>query len=241
MAHLYLENIGILENALGYSFNNKSLLRQALTHKSFANENPDYAESFNERLEYLGDAVLELVISEYLFRNYPHYAESELSKIKSYTVKESTIAKAARLLHLGSYLFLGKGEEVTGGREKPSVLSDAFEALIASIYIDGGLEAARTFILTCLKDDITNLIERNLIFDYKTEVQQIAQSIYGVLPRYQFHKEEGPDHDKTFEVDLYVKDVCLGSGKGKNKKEAAQKAAQAAIEKLKALNNNPSR
>lgn len=233
MDHFFLENIETLENVIAYQFNDKSLFRQSLTHKSFANENPDYADFFNERLEYLGDAVLELVISDYLFRNYPEYTESELSKIKSYTVKESTIAKAAKALDLGSYLFLGKGEEVTRGREKPSVLADAFEALIAGIYLDGGLEAAQSFILSCLKDKITRLIERNLIFDFKTEVQQIAQSAYGVLPRYQFHKEEGPDHDKTFEVDLYIKDECFGSGRGKNKKEAAQRAAQTAIEKLK--------
>ena len=222
MDHFFLETMEMLEKVLAYQFNDKSLLRQSLTHKSFANENPEYADFFNERLEYLGDAVLELVISEYLFKNYPEYSESELSKIKSYTVKESTIAKAAQTLNLGSYLFLGKGEEVTGGREKPSVLADAYEALIAGIYLDGGLEAASSFILTCLKEEITRLIERNLIFDFKTEVQQIAQSSYGVLPRYIFHKEEGPDHDKTFEVDLYIKDDCFGSGKGKNKKEAGK-------------------
>ncbi|RMD59578.1 MAG: ribonuclease III, partial [Nitrospirae bacterium] len=192
MLQLFSENIQVIEELLGYTFKNKDILRQALTHKSYSNENPAFHNLCNERMEFLGDAILELFICEYLYNTYPDYTEAELSKIKSYAVRESTIARAAQKLKLGSYLLLGKGEENTGGRQKSSLLSDAFEAIVAAIYLDGGFEEAKNFILKALKDDITELVERKKIFDFKTRLQEVVQSMYNVLPKYKIIREYGP-------------------------------------------------
>ena len=188
---------------------------------------------FNERLEFLGDSVLELIISEYLFNSYSDYTEADLSKIKAYVVQESTLAESARSLNLGTYLRLGKGEEMTGGRNKSSLLADAFEAVLASMYMGGGYKNAREFVLREVKSKITDLAEQNFIFDFKTKIQEVAQADFGVLPKYVTHKEEGPEHKKIFEVKVFIKDDYLGSGKGKTKKAAAQKAAEAGLEKIK--------
>ena len=227
------EDLTGLEKNLGYTFKKKSRLEEAITHKSFAHEKSNDHAVFNERLEFLGDSVLELIISEYLFNSYSDYTEADLSKIKAYVVQESTLAESARSLNLGTYLRLGKGEEMTGGRNKSSLLADAFEAVLASMYMDGGYKNAREFVLREVKSKITDLAEQNFIFDFKTKIQEVAQADFGVLPKYVTHKEEGPEHKKIFEVKVFIKDDYLGSGKGKTKKAAAQKAAEAGLEKIK--------
>jgi|Deesub1362A_J573_1020465.scaffolds.fasta_scaffold00604_4 ribonuclease-3 len=227
--------ITLLERAIGYSFRKKALIQEAITHKSFTHENPEKSPLFNERLEFLGDAVLSLVISEYLFKKHPSYTESQLSRLRAYTVRESTLVEAAMDLNLGRYLRLGKGEELSGGREKPSILANAFEALIGAIYLDGGIRKARDFILNALKSTIEEIEGKDLVFDYKSRLQEVSQARFGVLPRYVIHKEEGPEHNKTFEVKVYIKDSLYGTGRGKNKKSAQQLAAEAGLRKLKEL------
>lgn len=230
------EDLSSLENSLGYTFKKKSRLKASLTHKSYAHEKSNDRTSFNERMEFLGDSVLELIISEYLYTTYPEYTEADLSKIKSYVVQESTLAQTAKDLDIGAYLYLGKGEEMTGGRKKPSLLADAFEAVLAAIYLDGGLKKAKEFVLRNLTLKIDDLSLNNFIFDFKTELQEVAQSRYGVLPRYVIHKEEGPEHQKTFEVQVFIKDNFMGSGKGKTKKAAEQKAAEAGLNTIREKN-----
>lgn len=231
MRALFLKNISALETSLSYSFKNKDLLLEAITHKSYANENPEC--SFNERLEFLGDAVLNLIVGNYLYDRYPEYTEAELSKAKAYAIQEMTLFEAARQMNLGLYLLLGKGEEATGGREKSSLLANAFEAIVAAIFLDGGLRKARSFVLQHLKDRIETVIVKDLFFDFKTELQELVQARYGVLPEYRVHSEEGPEHRKTFEVKVFIGSDFYGSGSGKNKKEATKHAAKAALKKLK--------
>lgn len=226
-------NLAGLEDSIGYTFKKKALLKEAVTHKSYAHEKQQDSTVFNERMEFLGDAVLELIISEYLFCKYSDYTEADLSKIKAFTVQESTLAETARDLHLGDHLLLGKGEEMTGGRSKPSLLANAFEALLAAIYLDGGYKAARDHVLKNLETKINTLIKKDVVFDHKTKLQETAQALYSVLPKYVIHKEEGPEHKKVFEVEVYVNDKFLGRGKGKTKKAAAQKAAEEGLKKIK--------
>lgn len=227
------KDITRLEKRIGYTFKKKSLLEEALTHKSFAHEQPKDTKAFNERMEFLGDSVLGLVVSEYLFSTYPEYSESDLSKIKSYIVQEATLAETAKRLNIGAFLRLGKGEELTGGRKKPSLLADALEAILGAIYIDGGLKRAKEVIIKNLKDRINEVVTKDIIFDFKTRFQEITQARYGVLPRYVVHKEEGPEHRKVFEVKVFIRNKLYGSGRGKSKKIAAQKAAKAGLKKLK--------
>ena len=227
-----LKDIARFEKEIGYSFKNKSFLKVAFTHKSFAHENQNREVLFNERMEFLGDAVLELVISEYLYRSYSEFTEADLSRIKSYAVQESTLADVAKKLHVGKFLCLGKGEEMTGGRKKPSLLADAFEALLAAIYLDGGYRNTRAFILSHFIEKINKTASDDFIFDFKTRLQEVAQAKFGVLPSYVTHKEEGPEHEKVFEVKVYINDKVFGSGKGKSKKSAAQIAAKAGLIKM---------
>lgn len=225
-------NTAALESVLGYTFKKKSLLKEALTHKSYAHENQKDILTFNERMEFLGDSVLELIISEYLYTTYPEYTEADLSRIKAYIVQESTLAETARSLDIGSHLLLGKGEELTGGRKKPSLLADAFEAIIAAVYLDSNYKKVRDFVHLHLVHKIDALSDKTLVLDFKTRLQEIAQAHYSVLPSYIMHKEEGPEHRKTFEVKVYINENCLGTGKGRTKKAAAQMAAEAALKKI---------
>jgi ribonuclease-3 len=226
------KDIARFEKEIGYSFKNISLLVDAFTHKSFAHENQTNEVSFNERMEFLGDAVLELVISEYLYREYSAFTEADLSRIKSYAVQESTLADIAKKLHVGKFLRLGKGEEITGGRKKPSLLADAFEALLAAMYLDSGYRKTREFILRHFIEKINKTASDDFIFDFKTRLQEVVQAKFGVLPDYVTHKEEGPEHEKVFEVKVYINDKVYGSGKGKSKKSAAQIAAKAGLKKI---------
>ncbi|EAX48708.1 Ribonuclease III [Thermosinus carboxydivorans Nor1] len=226
-----------LAASLGISFNDLGLLHQALVHTSYANEVKGGVEH-NERLEFLGDAVLELIISEYLYRNFPELPEGELTKARARLVCEPSLAQCASRLGLGKYLLLGKGEAVSGGRERTSILADAFEAVIGAIYLDGGVSAATNFVLNHLHEDLALIWRGDYVFyDYKTVLQEVVQQAGECKISYEVVAEYGPDHNKTFEVSVLVNHQHLGAGSGKNKKEAEQNAAKEALQKLKKLNS----
>jgi ribonuclease III len=218
-----------------YTFLHPELLREAVTHKSYLNEVRDPEEKDNERLEFLGDSVLDLAVSENLSAAYPASPEGELSKMKSRIVSERALARVSRKLELGRFLILGKGEEMTGGREKPSLLADALEAVIAAIYRDGGFEPARKFILEAFSEEFESLALGKGGVDYKTELQEYCQREYDTLPRYQVLSESGPDHAKIFEVQINILSEKAGIGTGRSKKEAEQQAAKKALEKLRKM------
>jgi ribonuclease III len=221
-----------LQAQLGYRFRKLDLLLEAVTHKSYLNEIRDPSRKDNERLEFLGDAVLDLAVSEHLTDIYPSSSEGELSKMKSRLVSERALAKVARRVHLGRYLLLGRGEELTQGREKSSILADGLEAIIAAIYLDGGFITAKVFILKAFTEEIENLSHPKGPLDYKTELQEYCQREFDTLPQYRVLREIGPDHEKTFEVELVVRGEACGVGQGRSKKEAEQQAAREALEKF---------
>ena len=218
-----------------YRFANSGLLNEALTHKSYVNERRASGQKHNERLEFLGDAVLSLIVSDYLASRYPELSEGALSQLKAKLVSEAPLAKAARRLDLGTRLRLGRGEELSKGQEKPSLLADALEAVIAAVYLDGGLEASRNFTIHVLCEELRHIDElqtRPGGGDYKTRFQEWCQKHYDVLPRYVIARETGPDHQKLFEVEVYLNDAVCGLGRGHSKKEAEQQAAQRALEQV---------
>lgn len=219
-----------LEEIIGYTFKQEGLLRQALTHSSFANEKHMKKLSDNERLEFLGDAVLEVVSSEFLFANYPKLPEGDLTKLRASIVCEPTLALCTREISLGKFLYLGKGENQTGGRERKSILSDALEAVIGAIYLDGGFEPARAFIHRFILTDIEN---KKLFYDSKTILQEVVQGNYEESLHYELLAEEGPDHDKRFRVAAKIGDQQIGEGSGHTKKAAEQEAAYQALLLLK--------
>jgi len=213
-----------IERLIGYSFRNKDLLREALTHKSYSTERGQAAH--NERFEFLGDSVLGLVVSYYLFTEHPSQDEGYLSKLKSVLVSRSNLACWAASLNLGEHLYLGAGEQQTGGTKRGSILSNTFEALIGAIYLDGGFEAASAFVRRRLqREDMGGMEER----DYKSALQEIVQKRLKRPPEYEIITAEGPEHDKVFTVRVLVGKKALGIGSGKNKKEAHQAAARNAI------------
>ena len=219
-----------LERKLGYHFQNRKLLEHALCHSSYANERHWSRLENNERLEFLGDAVLELVTSEYLFRNYPTMLEGEATRTRASIVCEQTLALCARELGLGEWLRLGKGEELTGGRERDSITSDAMEALLGAIYLDGGFANAKEFVHHFILNDIEH---KKLFYDSKTILQEQIQSETEEPIHYELVKEEGPDHNKRFTVDVVWNGKVLGSGSGRTKKAAEQEAAYRALLKRK--------
>lgn len=220
-----------LEGIINYDFDNKNILKQALTHSSYSNERQMHKLYNNERLEFLGDAVLELITSEYLYGNHPNMPEGELTRLRATYVRESSLAYCARQMRIGEFLFLGKGEDATGGRERDSILSDALEAIIGGIFLDGGFTNAKEFVTK----EVLNIIEQEeLFFDSKTILQEIVQSKYTDSIVYELIKEEGPDHNKEFTVAVTLNKKKLGEGKGKTKKAAEQQAAHQAIKKIKA-------
>ena len=212
----------VFEQNIQYTFKDKSLLNLALTHSSYANESKSHI-AYNERLEFLGDAVLQLVTSEKLYKENPHMPEGKMSKTRAALVCEDALANYSHKIDLGSFMFLGKGEENTGGRERPSILADAFEALIGAIFLDGGIAPAKKFILRFLNDSDLHLQ------DYKTLLQEIIQQNPGERLSYIVVKEEGPDHDKSFTVEVHLNSNPIGSGEGKSKKAAEQQAAKEAL------------
>ncbi len=226
----FKDKLSIFEEKINFKFNNIDILINALTHSSYANEHKGKYYEHNERLEFLGDSVLNIIVSDYIYKKYPYYPEGELTKLRAAIVCESSLAFISRQINLGEYLILGKGEETTGGRERDSVLADAFEALLGGIYLDGGLEKAKEFFINIFKKNVVFLEEeKDLFFDYKTKFQEIFQKKFGSKIEYTIEKEEGPDHDKVFYVDVVVDNKILGRGLGKNKKEAEQMAAKEAL------------
>ena len=218
------------QEVIGYQFQTPGLLSQALTHSSYANEKHMKKGSDNERLEFLGDAVLEIVSSEFLYLNYPKLPEGDLTKMRASLVCEPTLAFCTRQLNLGDYLLLGKGEDMTGGRKRKSILSDALEAVIGAIYLDGGFASAKEFILKFILTDIEH---KQLFYDSKTILQEVVQASYKEELCYRLVGEEGPDHDKHFMVEAWIGEMLIGKGEGHTKKAAEQEAAYQALLKLK--------
>lgn len=217
---------------LPHTFAHRELLEAALTHRSYANETPGVRES-NQRLEFLGDSVLGLVVSEYLYQQNPDWPEGDLSKLRAAVVCEGALARRARALHLGDPLRLGRGEAGTGGRDRDSNLADAFEALVGAIYLDSGLEAARKFVLAQLTPELAAARTGDRIADYKTRLQEHLQRFSAESPVYQMAGEEGPDHAKTFAMTVIWGGRALGRGSGRSKKEAEQEAAREALVALR--------
>jgi ribonuclease III len=220
---------------LKYEFKNPALLAEALTHKSHVNERKSQDRKHNERLEFLGDAVLSLVISDHLARLFPQLSEGSLSKLKAKLVSEQSLAAAAKRLQFGARLQLGRGEELSKGREKSSLLADALEAVIAAVYLDGGLDASRDFTLDALAQELREAESQQAKpggDDYKTRFQEWCQRRYDLLPRYVTVGESGPDHHKLFEVEVHVDGKVVGAGQGHSKKEAEQLAAQQALTQM---------
>ena len=217
------------EKIIGYTFQNETLLRQALTHSSYANERHRKSED-NERLEFLGDAVLELVSSEFLFLNYPKLSEGDLTKLRASRAGEPTLAACTAQMQLGDFVRLGRGEEQTGGRRRKSILSDALEAVIGAIYLDGGFTNAKEFILKFILTDIEH---KKLFYDSKTILQEFVQGNYEEALSYRLLEESGPDHNKNFTVEARIGDRAIGSGSGRTKKAAEQEAAYQALLLLK--------
>lgn len=219
-----------LQDKIGYRFRNTELLKQALTHSSFANEQKINKLKDYERLEFLGDAVLELVSSEFLFRENPQMPEGQLTKLRASMVCEPALAYCAKDIDLGSYILLGRGEEYTGGRYRSSITSDVMEAIIGAIFLDGGIENAKKHIYRFILSDLENKI---LFLDSKTILQEEIQKKKDAQLRYELIGESGPDHNKQFTVDAYLNDVLIGSGTGRTKKAAEQQAAYEALLKMK--------
>ena len=219
-----------LEQGLGYTFRNKALLENALTHSSYANENRERHLPDNERLEFLGDSILGFVVAEYLYRNFPDKPEGELTRIRADLVCERNLAEAAATIELGSYLLLGHGEEQGGGRKRDSIVSDAMESVIAASFMDGGFAAAKEIIDRLILSNIPKGRPRN--FDYKTAFQELVQRKKDQQIHYELTGESGPDHDKHFEVEVLLNGKAVGHGVGSSKKRAEQAAAEAAIEAL---------
>lgn len=220
-----------LEQNISYTFTNKALIQTALQHSSFVNENPATALEDNERLEFLGDAILNAIISHLLMTRHPELKEGELSKIRSLLVNKTHLAKVAKQVNLGQFLRLGKGEIQSSGRKKASILADAFEALLAAVYLDGGFDRASLLIQHLFEDFFNTVSTSGIYFDYKSRLQELVQAALKSQPEYAIISENGPDHDKTFEVELSVGDVRT-RGKGKSKKAAEQEAAKSALELL---------
>ena len=219
--------------ALDYSFRQPQLLLEALTHKSYLQGNKEVGQNDNERLEFLGDTVLALVISEHLISTWPTSNEGELSKFKARLVSRQSLAQAAQRLGVGKFLRIGRGEERTQGREKTSLLANALEAIIAAIYLDGGLTASRSFILGILEPELETVgifHSKTLDWDFKSRLQEWSHKHHETVPTYRTIQESGPDHQKAFDVEVLVKDSVLGRGKGKTRKEAEQQAARQALE-----------
>lgn len=220
-------NIKELQKKLDYTFKNEELLLRALSHSSYFNENHGSCDGSNERLEFLGDSVLGFITAENFFMNYTDFPEGDLTKLRAAMVCEKSLASFAREIQLGKYLMLGKGETVTGGRDRPSIQADAFEAVIAAIYLDGGMDAARKFVLKYIDEAIR---KHRSVKDYKTMLQEVVQRNPGEIIEYVLVGETGPDHNKRFEVEVHLNSNVIGKGIGRSKKSAEQEAAREALE-----------
>ena len=221
-----------LEKKIGYGFKSLDLLNQSLRHKSYVHENVDAVGQDNERLEFLGDAVLDLVIGHLIMERYPDYPEGSLSRLRASVVNEIGLARIAGDLALGTYLLLGKGEEMSRGREKSSILSSSLEALLAAVYLDGGYKKAFKVISLLFSMPLVLAEKESFYQDYKTKLQELSQDTLQATPRYVLAKQYGPDHKKVFGVKVQIQGKVVGSGSGKSKKEAEQRAAARTIQKL---------
>ncbi len=224
-----------LSEMLSYTFSDITLLDISLTHSSYANENPDLAWEDNERLEFLGDAVLQLCMSDILMKRFPDYTEGQLSKVRAAMVNEQPLAGLAREYRVGGFMLLGRGEENSGGRDKDSILGDAVEAIIGAIYLDGGYESALRFIETAFQSLVDEWVESPIYLDYKSLLQETSQGRFRLVPQYRIIGASGPDHDKTFDIEASIGDLISTTGTGKNKKEAEQDAARKALQKLESI------
>ena len=220
--------INALQNLIKVKFKNKILLNRSLTHRSYVNES-DSNVSDNERLEYLGDSVLALVVNEYLFKHFGEYKEGNLAKIKSAVVSEETLAKLAKVLNLGSFILMGKGEEQNGGRDRSSILANTLEAVIGAIYLDSGLKICRKFVLNLIKNDIERIDNLTYLRDPKTALQEFVQKLYKTRPIYDVIEEKGPDHKKEFTVSLIINGKEINKGSGTSKRKAEMEAAKKAL------------
>lgn len=225
-------DIDQLQEEIGIAFEDQTLLQKALVHRSFLNENPDFALPSNERLEFLGDALLDFVVGEYLFERFPQMDEGDLTRLRAALIMAGALAEFARSIELGDYIYLSRGEDERGGRSRVGLLSDAFEALVAAIYLDRGLQAVREFLMRFLERETTRVVERGLRGDHKSQLQEWTQRELRVTPVYHTIMERGPDHAKQFTVEVWIGDQAHGRGEGRSKQAAQQHAAQQALEQL---------
>ncbi len=227
-----MADLAVLQQTLGISFNDPSLLEQALVHRSYINENPDFTLAANERLEFLGDAVLGLVVAEKLYQDFPQFSEGKMTKIRSVLVRRDNLVRIARTLGLGSYLYLGKGEAASGGRHKPTNLATALEAVIAAIFLDQGSAISRDFVLGLLNKELQKVVSQGIKTDYKSQLQELIQSQQQPTPAYHLIGATGPDHDRRFTVEVRIGNTVLGTGSGSSKKVAETEAARLVLERL---------
>jgi ribonuclease-3 len=225
-------NLSELEEILRITFIDKSLLRRALTHRSYLNENPDYPLSDNERLELLGDAVLDFLTAKYLYNRFPEMAEGRLTSLRAALVKTETLAQFAKDWNLGEHLLLSRGEAESGGRERQAILCAAFEALVGAILLDQGLQAAEDFTLRCIEPEVSHILDEELYKDAKSTLQELTQGQLQITPIYRTVAERGPDHAKEFTVEVLIGDEVYGRGIGHNKQVAEQEAAQVALQRM---------
>ncbi len=225
-------NLEELEKKLEIDFNDKNLLQKSLTHRSLLNEKNTEGLEHNERLEFLGDAVLELIISEYLFHKYTERPEGELTSFRAAVVNTNSLGEISKNLEIGKYMLMSKGEEMTGGREKEYLLANVFEALLGAIYLDKGYDKATEFVTKHVIPKIDHIVKYRLDIDAKTKLQEYSQRIHKNTPSYKVIKEEGPDHSKIFTVVVKIKKEIVGTGSGKNKQKAEEQAAENALEDI---------
>lgn len=229
-----MANLAALQETMGVSFNDLSLLEQAVVHSSYINENPDFVPVSNERLEFLGDAILGFIIAEKLYQDFPDITEGEMTKLRAALVRRDSLVHVAEAIGLGDYLYLGKGEEAGAGRHKPANLAGAMEAVIAAVFLDQGLAIARDFVLNLLNEELLKIISQDTAVDYKSQLQELIQSRQQLAPAYRLVEATGPDHAKMFTIEVVVGDTVLGSGSGRSKKLAETEAARSALERLSA-------
>ena len=218
-----------LEKRIGVKFANRDLLKTALTHRSYINENREQNIENNERLEFLGDAVLELIISDHIYKKYPEKHEGELTAIRSALVRTESIAEESKKMGIGQYLLLSKGEEESGGKDKEYIIADLYEAVLGAIYLDKDYETAKEYVTRTILKKVDKVVEEELFIDPKTKIQELSQAKYKVTPTYTILKEEGPDHDKHFTIGLFLENKEIAQGVGTSKQKAEEDAARKAI------------
>ena len=227
-----MSELADLQDTLNFFIEDPALLKQALVHRSYLHENPDFDLPSNERLEFLGDSLLSFVIAEKLYKDFPYLSEGGMTKLRAALVRTETLARLAGSLGLGNYLYLGRGEETSGGRTKQSILAGVFEAVIGAILIDHGFDACRDFILRLFTDEIGKATDQKLIADYKSQLQEITQARHHTAPIYRTIKEDGPDHAKEFTIEVIVDGRIIATGRGNSKRQAETEAARTALESI---------